>query len=81
MKNGYRFREVICPFCKHRYMTQIYYDYDLTVTLPDKSLKGWITMCPVCSSFSFAAEGILEGFDRNQFPAEAIEEKITLRSI
>lgn len=60
-------------------MTQMYNDYYFTVTLPDKSLKGWITMCPVCSSFSFAPEGILEGFDKEQFPKEAIEEKIILR--
>ena len=79
MNDGYRFREVICHSCKHKYMTQIYNDYDFTVTLPDKSLKGWITMCPVCSSFSFAAEGILEGFDRERFSKEAVEEKITLR--
>ncbi len=79
MKDGYRFREVVCPFCKHRYMTQTYNDYDFTVTLPDKTLNGWITICPECRSFSFAAEGVLEGFDRNQFPEEAIEEKIILR--
>lgn len=79
MSEGYRFREVICPFCKHRYMTRIYSEYDYFVTLPDKSLAGWSDMCPACRSWSFVADGILEGFDEEQFPKEAIKRKIILR--
>ena len=37
------------------------------------------SLCVRYAGHSLAAEGILEGFDREQFPKEAIEEKIILR--
>ena len=57
---SYEFREVICPYCQHRYMTHKvseWCDYRDKIT----GKKMYVEKCPKCSNFLFAIENVLEG--------------------
>ena len=63
MTGNYQFREVICPYCQHRYMTRKvecgvrFCDYKDKLT----GNKMYLEICPKCGKFLFAIENILEG--------------------
>lgn len=75
---NYRFKEVLCPFCKKKYMTQISDDHDIEI-IGNSSLKGWITNCTKCNREFFAVDGASEGIDLNKIPEESIRRTYRLR--
>ena len=60
---SYEFREVICPYCQHRFMIHKvecgvrFCDYKDKLT----GKKMYVEKCPNCEKFLFAIENILEG--------------------
>lgn len=66
--SGYRFRQVICPFCKKPYMTRIECEYDIIVSHNGEELNGWSERCPKCDEWFFMIDNVLEGVDLSQYP-------------
>ncbi len=59
-----RFREVICPYCNHRYMDRMdeggIKAYDCYHK--ETGIKLDLSLCPKCSCFNYALKDVLEGF-------------------
>lgn len=77
--SGYRFRQVICPFCKHQYMTRVYNEYDLIIKHNGELLYGWKDRCTKCDSWIYAIDNRLEGVEPSSFPKDEITEHFILR--
>ena len=75
---GYRFRQVICPFCKKPYMTRILTDYSITVKHNGEVLNGWSDHCPKCNGWFFMIDNVLEGVDLSKYPEDEIEKRFFL---
>ena len=78
-RDGLIFRQVICPFCSHQYMTRVYEEYDLIIKHSGDILNGWNDQCPKCSSWLYIIDNKLEGVDPSLFPEEEITEHFILR--
>ena len=62
-----KYREVICPSCKHRFMFQCHEDYDFTAVKNEKEYAGWFGDCPKCEKTLLVLDGILEGTQEDCF--------------
>lgn len=77
--NWYLYQEVRCPFCKKKYMTKIFENYDTELKVGDIVLKGWKDICPKCQGSVFVVDDQLEGIDLKAYPEEDIFMKLVLR--
>ena len=76
---GYKYREVLCPFCKKPYMTRVYDEYDIQINENGKTLNGWNDICPKCNQELFVIENIYEGKDPNSYSEEVVDSVFVLR--
>ena len=56
-----KYREVVCPSCKHRFMFRCYEDFDFKAVKNEKEYGGWFGDCPKCEETFLVLDGILEG--------------------
>lgn len=64
-------QDVVCPFCKSRYMVRIYDDCDATL-IGETTKNGWFYTCHKCDGYYFIAKGNKFGIDISSVPKENI---------
>ena len=75
-----KYRQVICPYCKHQYMTHIIDDnYDVKICHDGEVIQGWVDRCPMCNRFLYAIDNVLLGVAKDEDPENEIEESFILR--
>lgn len=75
-----KYRQVICPYCKHQYMTHILdNNYDVKICHDGDVLQGWFDVCPMCNRFLYAIDNVLLGVAEDEYPKNEIEKTYILR--
>ena len=75
-----KYRQVVCPYCNHQYMTHIIDDnYDVKINHAGKVLQGWADICPMCNRFLYAIDNVLLGVSKDEYPENEIERSCILR--
>jgi len=75
-----KYRQVICPYCKHQYMTHILDDtYDVKISHNGEILQVWVDRCPMCNRSLYAIDNALLGVSKDEYPESEIERTYVLR--
>ena len=75
-----KYRQVICPYCKHQYMTHIINDdYEVKISNEGKIMQGWVDKCPMCDHFLYAIDNVLLGVSKEEYHENEIDRSYILR--